>query len=210
MAGSQDEGTVFVVDDDDAVRRSVERLIDSMGLEVHTFASAQEFLDSAQPDGPSCVVLDIRMPGLSGLDLQARMTEMKLSIPVIFMTGHGTVGVSVRAMKGGAVDFLEKPFDDQELLDAVNRAIDRDRQQRKVRQRLGMLRERYEGLTPREKEVFELVTRGLLNKQVAGELGTSEKTVKIQRGRVMQKMEADSLAELVHIAHELGIGSQSD
>ena len=208
--GEPSKATVFVVDDDAAVRRSVERLIRTVGLDVLTFPSAQEFLEHGPPDGPACVVLDVRMPGLSGLDLQKKLTEAGFSVPIIIMTGHGTVPMSVRAMKAGAVDFLQKPFDEQVLLDAVSQALERDREGRKTEAlRLQALR-RMDTLTPREREVFELVVRGLLNKQVAAELGASEKTIKVHRARVMQKMEADSLADLVRMAEKAGIGSDDD
>jgi FixJ family two-component response regulator len=205
--GERSNATVFVVDDDAAVRRSLERLIRTVGLDVVTFSTAQEFLEHGPPDGPACLVLDVRMPGLSGLDLQKKLTEAGFGIPVIIMTGHGTIPMSVRAMKAGAVDFLQKPFDEQVLLDAVNQALERDRATRKTEaQRLEALR-RMEALTPREREVFEQVVRGLLNKQIAAELGASEKTIKVHRARVMQKMEADSLADLVRMAERAGVGS---
>jgi len=201
---------VFVVDDDDDVRRALERLIGSVGLEVETFASAQEFLQREPPAGPACLVLDVRMPGLSGLDLQQKLAAAGLGAPIIFMTGHGTVPMSVRAMKAGAVDFLQKPFDDQVLLDAVQQAIDRDRRIKGQQAERLATHARVDLLTPREREVFTLVVRGLLNKQIAGELGTSEKTVKVQRARVMQKMQAESLANLVRMAERIGIGSTDD
>jgi RNA polymerase sigma factor (sigma-70 family) len=204
------ESLVFVVDDDAAVRRSVERLIRSVGLRVESFASAQEFLRREPPDGPACVVLDVRMPGLSGLDLQEKLTAAELAIPVIFMTGHGTVPMSVRAMKAGAVDFLQKPFDDQVLLDAVHQALERDRQARLEGEQLQEVRQRMESLTPREREVFALVVSGMLNKQIAAELGTSEKTIKVHRARVMLKMQADSLADLVRLAEKLGVRPPAD
>jgi RNA polymerase sigma factor (sigma-70 family) len=201
------DSTVFVVDDDALVRRSVERLILSVGLRVKTFSTAQELLDCQRPEGPACIVLDVRMPGLSGLDLQEKLSTTGLDMPVIFVTGHGTVPMSVRAMKAGAVDFLQKPFDDQVLLDAIQRAIDQDRQTREERAELRELERRLDSLTPREREVFALVVKGLLNKQIAGELGTSEKTVKVHRARVMQKMKADSLADLVRMGETLAIRS---
>jgi len=205
--GERSNATVFVVDDDAAVRRSLERLIRTVGLDVVTFSTAQEFLEHGPLDGPGCLVLDVRMPGLSGLDLQEKLTDAGFSVPVIIMTGHGTIPMSVRAMKAGAVDFLQKPFDEQVLLDAVNQALERDRETRKTEaQRLEALR-RMEALTPRESEVFELVVRGLLNKQIAADLGASEKTIKVHRARVMQKMEADSLADLVRMAERAGVGS---
>ena len=205
--GERSNATVFVVDDDAAVRRSLERLIRTVGLDVETFPTAQEFLERGPLDGPGCLVLDVRMPGLSGLDLQAKLTDAGFRIPVVIMTGHGTIPMSVRAMKAGAVDFLQKPFDEQVLLDAVNQALERDRETRKTEaQRLEALR-RMEALTPREREVFELVVRGLLNKQIAAELGAAEKTIKVHRARVMQKMEADSLADLVRMAERAGVGS---
>jgi len=205
--GERSNATVFVVDDDAAVRRSLERLIRTVGLDVVTFSTAQEFLEHGPLDGPGCLVLDVRMPGLSGLDLQEKLTDAGFSVPVIIMTGHGTIPMSVRAMKAGAVDFLQKPFDEQVLLDAVNQALERDRETRKTEaQRLEALR-RMEALTPREREVFEQVVRGLLNKQIAAELGASEKTIKVHRARVMQKMEAGSLADLVRMAERAGVGS---
>jgi RNA polymerase sigma factor (sigma-70 family) len=200
------EPLVFIVDDDAAVRRSVERLIRSVGLNVESFASADEFLRREPPEGPACVVLDVRMPGLSGLDLQEKLAAADLAIPIIFMTGHGTVPMSVRAMKAGAVDFLQKPFDDQDLLDAVHQALERDRQARLADEQLQNVRQRMETLTPREREVFALVVSGMLNKQIAAELGTSEKTIKVHRARVMQKMHADSLADLVRLAEKAGVG----
>jgi FixJ family two-component response regulator len=201
---------VFIVDDDGQVRRALERLVRSVGLDAVSFPSAQEFLEQQPPAGPACLVLDVRMPGLSGLDLQQKMTEAGLNVPIIFITGHGTVPMSVRAMKAGAVDFLQKPFDDQELLDAVNIALDRSLREQRSETELAETRQRLETLTPREREVFALVVSGLLNKQIAAELGTAEKTVKVHRARVMQKMQADSLAELVRIAERLGIEPAGD
>jgi RNA polymerase sigma factor (sigma-70 family) len=202
---------VFVVDDDEPVRRSLERLIRSAGLTVETFASAQQFLASPQPNiqdsvnVPCCLVLDVRLPGLSGLDLQKQMAEINLEIPIVFISGHGDIPTSVRAMKAGAVEFLTKPFRDRDLLGAIEQAIERDRVARRQQAEMAELRRRFQSLTPREQEVMELVVSGLLNKQIAAELGISEATVKIHRGQVMEKMQAQSLADLVRMSDKLGI-----
>jgi len=199
---------VYVVDDDPSFRKAVSRLLRTAGLEVETLASAQEFLDHPMVDRPSCLVLDVRMP--SGIDLQAALQEARRDLPIIFMTGHGDVSTSVRAMKGGAVDFLEKPFRAAELLACVQRGLARSRQSRAERAERTTVERRFATLTPREQDVLRLVVTGLLNKQIAGELGIAEKTVKIHRGQVMQKMEAGSVAELVPMAQKLGLtGSPS-
>jgi FixJ family two-component response regulator len=200
---------VFVVDDDASVREALSSLIRSIDLNVEIFSSAREFLQYKRPDVPACLVLDVRLPGLSGLDLQRELVTAKNSIPIIFITGHGDVPMSVRAMKAGAVEFLTKPFRDQELLDAIQQAIERDRELLKDRSEAAILNARYQALTPREREVMGLVVCGLLNKQIAGELGTSEITVKIQRGQAMKKMQAQSVPELVRISEKLGLSNQS-
>jgi len=196
---------VFVVDDDESVREALRSLFRSVSLKVETFGSAADFLRSELPDVASCLVLDVRLPGVSGLDFQAELAKANIHIPIIFMTGHGDIPMSVQAMKAGAVDFLTKPFRDQDMLDAVAAAIERDRSRRKDEQRLSDVRARFDGLTEREREVMGLVTAGLMNKQIAGELGLSEITVKIHRGHVMRKMAARSLADLVRMAEVLGV-----
>lgn len=194
---------VFVVDDDASVREAVQRLIASVGLRVETFGSTREFLAAKRPDAPACLVLDVRLPDASGLELQRDLTAADVHIPIIFITGHADVPMSVRAMKAGAVEFLTKPFRGQELLDAIQEAIAKDRVAWNERAQMSGLRARYESLTPREKEVLMLVASGLLNKQIGAELGTSELTIKTHRGRVMQKMGADSLADLVKMAERI-------
>jgi FixJ family two-component response regulator len=202
------DSVVFVVDDDAAMRRSLDNLLRSIGLRVEAFASAQEFLRRKAPEAPSCLVLDVRLPGPSGLELQRRMAESGLEIPIIFITGHGDVPMSVRAMKAGAVEFLTKPFRDQDLLDAVQQALERDRGVRQDRAQLNELRRRFESLTRREREVMGHVVGGRPNKQIAAEVRSSETTVKIHRHQVMEKMGAGSLADLVRMADRLGVSTR--
>jgi FixJ family two-component response regulator len=197
---------VFVVDDDESVRRALARLIRSIGLEVQTFASPSSFLAHRRPDRPACAILDLRMPGVSGLTVQEELARTAADIPIVFLTGHADVPTSVRAMKAGAVDFLQKPLNEQHLLDTVQRAVERARQLWSSRAQRELIESRVARLTPREREVFALVVAGLPNKLVAERLGAAEKTVKLHRARVMEKMEVDSLADLVRTAHMIGFG----
>lgn len=202
---NQNEPIVFVVDDGISIRRSLERLMKSVGLRVETFASAQDFLSRERPVEPSCIILDVRMPGLSGFDLQDALAAVNFKIPIIFLTGHGNVPLTVRAMKAGAVDFIEKPFDDQVLLDAVRKALEKDRQDKEKEAEINEIRQRIQTLTSREYQVFTQVIQGKLNKQIAYDMGIVEKTIKVHRAQVMRKMQADSLASLIQMAGKAGI-----
>lgn len=203
-----DAAVVCVIDDDEDVRKALKRLLRSSGLAVETFASPQAFLAYPLADRPSCLVLDLQFPGQSGLELQTALEEAKLNIPIVFVTGHGDVPTSVRAMKAGAVDFLEKPFEDRDLLESIYRALDASRERRADRAERAVIRQRIDSLTPREHQVLALVVTGMLNKQVAGELGAAEKTIKIHRGRIMAKMHAKSLVDLAWMTEKIGIGRQ--
>ena len=204
---SENPPIIFVVDDEPAVCASLKRLVNSVGLEAQTFNSAQDFLHLQRPDRPGCVIVDVRLPGLSGLDLQQELLNAKIDLPIIFITGHGDIPMSVRAMKAGAIEFLTKPFRDQDLIDAIQHGIERHKAARQERAKSKMFVALYDSLTPREREVFPLVASGLLNKQIAAQLGTAEKTIKVHRGQVMHKMKAESLAHLIHIAETLGLSS---
>jgi FixJ family two-component response regulator len=204
-----DDPIVFVVEDDSSMREALVDLFTSVGLSVEAFKSAREFLEHRRGDAPACLVLDVRLPGLSGLDLQRGLARTEAPIPIIFITGHGDIPMSVRAMKEGAVEFLAKPFRDQDLLDAIQHALGIDRAARKERAMVTEVRRRYESLTNREREVMKLVVSGLLNKQIAGELGSSEVTVKMHRGQVMRKMKAQSIVELLRMAEKIGITGEA-
>jgi FixJ family two-component response regulator len=205
---SDEQPIVFVVDDDPSVREALAGLLRSVALEVRSFASTQEFLQSKRPDAPGCLVLDVRLPGRSGLDFQRELAESGIHLPIVFITGHGDIPMSVRAMKAGAIEFLTKPFHDQELLDSVQLGIERDRARRRDAAVVAALRQRFDALTPREREIMALVAAGRLNKQIAADLGVSEITVKVHRGQVMRKMRAKSLAELVRITDQLQISPE--
>ena len=202
---SQAPSSVYVIDDDKALRDSLTSLFRSVGLQVKAFGSANEFLEQPPPDTPSCLVLDVRLPGLSGLDFQSELAKANIHIPIVFMTGYGDIPMTVKAMKAGAVEFLIKPFRDQDLLDAVRLGIERDRDQREIDKAASDLRARFDSLTPREQQVISYVTSGLMNKQIAGQIGVSEITVKVHRGNIMRKMGAKSLADLVRMADVLGL-----
>src|ERR1700720_91747 len=206
---TQTASVVFVVDDDPSVRRAIKLLLESIGLEVELFGSAQEFLPSGPTKGPSCLILDVRLPGVSGLDFQRQLAEANINIPIIFISAHGDVPMTVRAMKAGAVEFLTKPFRDQDLLDAVQSALERDRARRQREAGIATLRERFESLSAREREVVAMVVSGMLNKQIAAKIGITENTVKVHRSRAMEKMQAKSLADLVKMVDRLGILPQA-
>jgi RNA polymerase sigma factor (sigma-70 family) len=203
------EQVVFVIDDDPSMRTAIKELIEAVGMSCQTFGTGQELLGATLPDVPSSLVLDVRLPGLSGLNLQRELTERGINMPIIFITGHGDIPMSVQAMKAGAVEFLTKPFRDQDLLDAIEQGIERDRSARKQLTEIRDLRERFESITPRERDVMRLVVSGLLNKQIAAELDISEKTVNVHRSQVMQKMRADSLAQLVRMSEKLDLNAMT-
>lgn len=207
---TEENPIVYIIDDDPSVRKALERLLRSAGHEAKIFSSAVEFLDFTCPDAPGCIVLDIKMPNLSGLELQDRLAERNISFPIIFITGHGTVPASIRAFKSGAMDFLQKPFDEKDFLEAVSRGVEKHRRLRREQKKMKILLARLDTLTLREREIFDLVTTGMLNKQIAYDLEISEKTVKVHRARVMQKMGAQSLADLVRFAEKLRIRSSAD